>query len=212
MWLSVIKCSETGIHASWHLMNSRKGHKYCDISYLKRKEHILAIFWWIGPVIQNWTLVTWISTRTFHIALVLVVTIVRMLHTELAVAMIASQSNKSHRWFRCFWQHGHLAFSTGPHTEIGFVKHNEILPFSLVNSRCGSKWMRVKFQIFGEPGLFPKRQEWWPFILWRHNENVLWRRSGRLFLLGLLHISVQVSIVDISKLLKFSGSLSFISW
>ena len=98
MSLIVIKCSETGIHASWPVMNSRKGQKHCEISYLKRKEHVLAIFWWIGPVIQNWTLVAWISTRTFHIASVLAVTIVLMLHTELAFAMIASQSNKPHQW------------------------------------------------------------------------------------------------------------------
>ena len=52
MPLTVIKCSETGIHASWPLMNSRKGHKHCEISYLKRKEHVLAIFRWIGPVVQ----------------------------------------------------------------------------------------------------------------------------------------------------------------
>ena len=99
-------------------------------------------------------------------------------------------------------------------TGIVFVKHNDILPCSLVSTRCDSKWMRAKFEIFREPGLCLKRQDGlgWPFVWWWHNENVLWRRSGGLFLLGLLHISVQVFIVDISKLLKFSGSLPFISW
>ena len=45
--------------------------------------------------------------------------------------------------------------STGPHTGIVFVKHNEILPGSLVSTRCVSKWnVRTKFEIFGDLGYF----------------------------------------------------------
>ena len=54
--------------------------------------------------------------------------------------------------------------STSPHTEIVFVKHNEILPCSLVSTRCDSRWnapaiMRAKFEKFGEPDLFFKETD-----------------------------------------------------
>ena len=54
---------------------------------------------------------------------------------------------------------------------------------------------------------FLKRQTDLPFVLWWHNENVFrdhgWRRSGGVFVVGFLHIFLQVFIVNISKLLKF---------
>ena len=92
--------------------------------------------------------------------------------------------------------------STSPHAEIVFVKHNEILPCSLVSTRCDLKWNAREIWNFRRPWPLVWRGRR-PFVLWRHNENVFrdhgWRRSDGVFVVGLL----QVFIANISKLLKF---------
>ena len=98
---------ESAMHGWCHC---RKGDKHCDIYYQSRKQHVLAIFLLIGPLLSegNRTLVPWISPRRVDIRWVSAMTIVGTLRPVLAFAMIASERDICLGCFRLVWQHGHV--------------------------------------------------------------------------------------------------------